>query len=74
MRNDFEIVLSDRDQDALQKDGFNLGATNSRDEEPENQPGQQMKAPLEKKKLCELLQVATAITSSAKRPRPLLCP
>lgn len=52
MRNDFEIVLSDRDQDALEKDGFN-------DEEPEAQFDKHRKTPLERKKLSELLRVAT---------------
>ncbi|KAI1914222.1 hypothetical protein LOZ65_005668 [Ophidiomyces ophidiicola] len=50
MRNDFEIVLSDRDQDTLEKHGFNAGSNNS---------GQQRKAPLEKKRFSELLRVAT---------------
>ena len=58
MRNDFEVVLSDRDQDALEKDGFNVGATASSDEELDHQ-SRQRKAPLEKKKLSELLRVAT---------------
>ncbi|RMZ85019.1 hypothetical protein DV738_g273, partial [Chaetothyriales sp. CBS 135597] len=58
MRNDFEIVLSDRDQDALEKDGFTVGATSSENEEADKQSGQR-KAPLEKKKLSELLRIAT---------------
>ena len=58
MRNDFEIVLSERDQDALEKDGFNLDATNSGDEETDNRLNQR-KAPLEKKQLSDLLRVAT---------------
>ncbi|KAF1993893.1 NFX1-type zinc finger-containing protein 1 [Amniculicola lignicola CBS 123094] len=58
MRNDFEIVLSDRDQDALEKEGFSVVATRSGDEEPDNMSGHR-KAPLEKKKLSDLLRVAT---------------
>ncbi|KAF2450310.1 NFX1-type zinc finger-containing protein 1 [Karstenula rhodostoma CBS 690.94] len=58
LRSDFEIVLSDRDQEALEKDGF---------EDSENDPpanGQSdvnthRKAPLAKKNLSELLRVAT---------------
>jgi superfamily I DNA and/or RNA helicase len=58
MRNDFEIVLSDRDQDALEKDGFSDVATSPGDEEPDNMSGHR-RAPLEKKKLSDLLRVAT---------------
>jgi AAA domain-containing protein len=58
MRNDFEIVLSDRDQDALEKDGFSDIGTTSSDDEPDIQ-SHHRKAPLEKKKLSELLRVAT---------------
>ncbi|KAF2187214.1 hypothetical protein K469DRAFT_686386 [Zopfia rhizophila CBS 207.26] len=58
MRNDFEIVLSDRDQDALEKDEFNVRSTSSGDEEPDIQ-SHHRKAPLEKKKLSDLLRVAT---------------
>ncbi|KIW22051.1 uncharacterized protein PV07_12556 [Cladophialophora immunda] len=59
LRADFEIVLSDRDQDALEKDGFGLGATGPGETGRDDQSGQQRKAPLEKKKLSELLRVAT---------------
>lgn len=56
MRNDFEIVVSDRDQDALIKDGFST-------EEPAQdntiQEVQVKRKPLEKKKLSDLLRVAT---------------
>ncbi|KIW10744.1 hypothetical protein PV08_10043 [Exophiala spinifera] len=58
MRNDFEIVLSDRDQEALEKDGFNPGASSSSNT-AEDQFNQPRKASLEKKKLSELLRVAT---------------
>ncbi|KAF2175097.1 hypothetical protein K469DRAFT_724434 [Zopfia rhizophila CBS 207.26] len=37
MRNDFEIVLSNRDQDALEKDEFNVRSTSSGDKEPDIQ-------------------------------------
>jgi hypothetical protein len=58
MRSDFEIVLSERDQEALENDGFKL---------EESQPGHaQVTAtaehggkPLERKQLSELLRVAT---------------
>ncbi|KAF1984925.1 NFX1-type zinc finger-containing protein 1 [Aulographum hederae CBS 113979] len=54
MRNDFEIVLSERDQDALLKDGFAV------QEEGQAVVGQDNKRrPLEKKKLSDLLRVAT---------------
>ncbi|KAF2704119.1 P-loop containing nucleoside triphosphate hydrolase protein [Pleomassaria siparia CBS 279.74] len=58
MRNDFEIVLSDKDQGALEKDGFSAVGTNSGDEEPDIMPSHR-KAPLEKKQLSDLLRVAT---------------
>ena len=58
MRNDFEVVLSDRDHDALEKDGFKVGATASSDDELDQQSGQG-KTLLEKKKLSELLRIAT---------------
>ncbi|KAK3045532.1 hypothetical protein LTR09_012903 [Extremus antarcticus] len=56
MRNDFEIVVSDRDQDALIKDGFD-GQNHVEDRaapEPQNK-----RNPLKKKKLSDLLRVAT---------------
>ncbi len=57
MRNDFEVVLSDRDQDALEKDGFTADPTDSGkfDTEAVSHPT----ATLEKKKLSDLLRVAT---------------
>jgi hypothetical protein len=58
MRNDFEIVLNDRDQDALEKDGFSGVATSSGDEEPDHMAVHR-RAPLEKKKMSDLLRVAT---------------
>ena len=58
MRNHFEIILSDRDQDALEKDGFNTVTITSEDEKSSNQFSHR-KAPLEKKKLSDLLRVAT---------------
>jgi hypothetical protein len=57
MRNDFEVVLSERDQSALENDGFSI------DEKPrpENTPSNQLhrRQPLEKKQLSDLLRVAT---------------
>ncbi|KAJ4367471.1 hypothetical protein N0V83_007054 [Neocucurbitaria cava] len=58
MRNDFEIVLSDRDKDALEKDGFSAEATPSKMEAPLKQQPHRRR-PLEKKKLSDLLRVAT---------------
>lgn len=56
MRNDFEIVLSERDQDALIKDGFAVkDPTDSQDALEQ----QNKRKPLEKKKLSDLLRVAT---------------
>lgn len=58
MRSDFEIVLSDRDQEALDKDGFQ-----DSDHEPtansRNDNFNHRKTPLAKKNLSELLRVAT---------------
>lgn len=58
MRSDFEIVLSDRDQDALEKDGFNLDDTVVKTNGSVEQQSHRRK-PLEKKKLSDLLRVAT---------------
>ncbi|OAR02185.1 hypothetical protein LLEC1_04893 [Akanthomyces lecanii] len=58
MRSDFEIVLSDRDQDALDKDGFDAAALDPDDNPPASAPTQR-KGTLAKKKLSELLRVAT---------------
>lgn len=56
LRDDYEIVLSDRDQDALEKDGFSTADT-----VPQESPTPQnhRRKPLEKKQLSELLRVAT---------------
>jgi hypothetical protein len=58
MRNDFEIVLSDRDQQALERDGFDMGGTASRNEDTVNMMGNKQ-TPLQKVALSELLRVAT---------------
>ena len=58
MRSDFEIVLSDRDQDALDKDGIDAAALSS-DEDPPESALSPRKGALAKKKLSELLRVAT---------------
>ncbi|EXJ78661.1 hypothetical protein A1O1_09062 [Capronia coronata CBS 617.96] len=58
LRADFEIVLSDRDQDVLEKDGFNIAAA-STGSEGHVDPSGQRKATLEKKTLSDLLRVAT---------------
>ncbi|KAF1956385.1 hypothetical protein CC80DRAFT_563213 [Byssothecium circinans] len=58
MQNDFEIILSDRDQDALDHDGFTAGEAASVD--GENNPHQDnTRRPLMKKKLSDLLRIAT---------------
>lgn len=58
MQNDFEIVLSERDQETLIREGFH-----SEEAGPEtDQPGGQLNAgarPPEKKKMSELLRIAT---------------
>lgn len=67
MRNDFEIVISDRDQEALEKDGFDntisgmIGRIVSGVVEQESniESEQHRKAPLEKKRLSDLLRIAT---------------
>ncbi|KAF9729289.1 hypothetical protein PMIN01_12979 [Paraphaeosphaeria minitans] len=58
MRSNFEIVLSDKDQEALEKDGFQ----DSDNDPPANghdPAAGHRKAPLAKKNLSELLRVAT---------------
>ncbi|KAK8143852.1 hypothetical protein G3M48_006653 [Beauveria asiatica] len=55
MRNDFEVILSDRDQDALNRDGIDSGEPDSQEEAP----SVQRKGALAKKKLSDLLRVAT---------------
>ena len=58
MRNDFEIALSNRDQETLAKDGFD-----ALDEDPEtNKQNSEVASgakPLQKKQMSELLRVAT---------------
>ncbi|KFZ23214.1 hypothetical protein V502_02305 [Pseudogymnoascus sp. VKM F-4520 (FW-2644)] len=56
MRGDFEIVLSDRDEETLARDGFNEDTAAT--EEAQTSSGNRRK-PLEKKKLSELLRIAT---------------
>ena len=58
MRNDFEIVLGERDQESLSKEGFDVEAALSQ----KDQKGGQLDfvtRPLEKKRLSDLLRVAT---------------
>lgn len=56
MRNDFEVVLSDRDEEMLARDGFNEETATSGEDQTSTR-GRQM--PLEKKKLSEFLRIAT---------------
>ncbi|KAH8600108.1 hypothetical protein B0O99DRAFT_503550 [Bisporella sp. PMI_857] len=56
MRNDFEIVLSDRDEETLAKDGFNEDTALSDDNHASTDT---RRKPLEKKKLSEFLRIAT---------------
>lgn len=58
MRNDFEIVLSERDQDALEKDGFAVDDVSDSKNVSVDQQGHRRK-PLQRKKLSDLLRVAT---------------
>ncbi|KAM0712369.1 hypothetical protein Q7P37_011464 [Cladosporium fusiforme] len=56
MRNDFEIVLSEKDREALAKDGFS--AQDSSTDQPPAEQGNKRR-PLEKKQLSDLLRIAT---------------
>ncbi|PGG95383.1 hypothetical protein AJ79_10093, partial [Helicocarpus griseus UAMH5409] len=56
MRNEFEIVLSDRDEETLAKDGFNDEAASSENGQSSTE---NKRKPLEKKKLSEFLRIAT---------------
>ncbi|TGO45849.1 hypothetical protein BCON_0361g00090 [Botryotinia convoluta] len=56
MRSDFEIVLSDQDEEILARDGFNEDTATA--EEDQTSTGNRRK-PLEKKKLSEFLRIAT---------------
>jgi len=56
MRSDFEIVLSNRDEETLARDGFNEETAVI--EEDQTSTGNRRK-PLEKKKLSEFLRIAT---------------
>src|SRR5271156_3451774 len=58
MRSDFEIVLSERDQETLAKEGFDISDSSSEDDHLQASSGPSRR-PLEKKKLSELLRVAT---------------
>jgi hypothetical protein len=58
MRSDFEICLSDRDREALEKDGFAVD-DDGPDQTTTSHPGGYQSKPLEKKQLSELLRVAT---------------
>lgn len=58
MRNDFEIVLSDRDQETLTKEGLNVEEFPTGGHQKKEQIGSGMR-PLEKKQMSELLRVAT---------------
>lgn len=57
MRNDFEIVLSDRDQETLARDGFDIGDSSSEDKDENN--SNPVSEALEKRQLSELLRIAT---------------
>ncbi|KAB2101546.1 hypothetical protein AG0111_0g10456 [Alternaria gaisen] len=58
MRSDFEICLSDRDKEALERDGFTVDSDSSPDVATPDHESHQGK-PLEKKQLSELLRIAT---------------
>ena len=58
MRNDFEIILSERDLETLVKEGFHPEEFTSETNQTSNQLNAGMK-PLEKKKMSELLRIAT---------------
>ncbi|KAF2632130.1 P-loop containing nucleoside triphosphate hydrolase protein [Macroventuria anomochaeta] len=56
LRSDYEILLSDRDQEALEKDGFSATDTVP---QPSVATQDHRRKPLQKKQLSELLRVAT---------------
>lgn len=58
MRNDFEIVLSERDQETLVKEGFHLEESTSEIDQASARLNNGMK-PLERKNMSELLRIAT---------------
>ncbi|KAF1930727.1 uncharacterized protein M421DRAFT_99346 [Didymella exigua CBS 183.55] len=58
LRNDFEVILNERDQEALEKDGFGTTSPDTIPHPPAITRGHRHK-PLEKKQLSELLKVAT---------------
>ena len=59
MRNDFEVTLSERDEEALTREGFNaVEDASSESEDTSNQVNHGIK-PLQKKMMTELLRVAT---------------
>ena len=58
MRNDFEIVLSERDQETLMKEGFHLEEATLETDQTSSHLNAGTK-PLEKKKMSELLRIAT---------------
>jgi superfamily I DNA and/or RNA helicase len=66
MRSDFEIVLSDRDEETLARDGFNEETATT--EEDQTSSGYRQK-PLEKKKLSEFLRIATWTIFKARKAR-----
>jgi hypothetical protein len=57
MQNDFEVVLSERDEETLARDGFNDEEVGLEDQEISTQLDSG-KRPLQKKKLSELLRIA----------------
>jgi hypothetical protein len=58
MRGEFEIVLSERDEEMLAQDGFNDEETIGESQQARSQ-AEFEKRPLEKKKLSDLLRIAT---------------
>ena len=58
MRNDFEVVLSERDQETLMKEGFHAEESTQETGQASNQSNIGPR-PLEKRKMSELLRIAT---------------
>jgi hypothetical protein len=58
LRKEYEVILSDRDQEALEKDGFGVVDTDTTPRTPATTQNHGRK-PLERKQLSELLRVAT---------------
>lgn len=71
MRSDFEIVLSERDQDLLAIEGFIDGEAIGDSQQSDSQQGSGKK-PLEKKKLSDLLRISTCDNFQGEEARVVI--